>query len=94
MGCLFHVPVPSQLFPKFKRNRTNLVLEQAPQGRGHSSKPERSQEVFGQCAQAHGGILGLSCAGLGVGLNSCGSNSGDSMILWKNPTLQLMERLP
>lgn len=41
MGCLFHVPGPSQQFPKFKRNTTNLVLEQAPKGSGHSSKPAR-----------------------------------------------------
>ncbi|KAJ7403377.1 hypothetical protein BTVI_77506 [Pitangus sulphuratus] len=28
------------------------------QGSGHSTKPARGQEVFGQCSQAHGVMLG------------------------------------
>ena len=47
------------------------ALEQAPQGSGHSTKPGRIQEMFGQCSQAHGVILGVSCSKswTGVGLD-------------------------
>ncbi|RMC06628.1 hypothetical protein DUI87_16066 [Hirundo rustica rustica] len=34
------------------------ALEQAPQGIGRGSKPDRAQEAFEQCSQAHGVILG------------------------------------
>lgn len=34
------------------------VLEQAPQGRGQSIRPDSVQEAFGQRFQAHGDILG------------------------------------
>lgn len=40
------------------------VLEQALQGRGHSIKLDRVQEVFGQHSQGHGDILGrVLCRG-------------------------------
>ena len=45
------------------------ALEQAPQGSGHSTKPERVQEAFGQLSQAHGVTLGVFCARPAAGLN-------------------------
>ncbi|RMB93228.1 hypothetical protein DUI87_30350 [Hirundo rustica rustica] len=43
------------------------ALEQDPQGSDQSPKPDRRQEVFGQCSQAHDS-WGWSCAGPGAGL--------------------------
>lgn len=40
------------------------ALEQSPQGSGHSSKPKRVQETFGQYCQTHGVTSGVSCAAL------------------------------
>lgn len=37
-------------------------------GTGHSTESGRVQEGFRQCSQAHGVVLGVSCAGAGVGL--------------------------
>ena len=44
------------------------ALEQAHQGSDHSTKPDRVQGVFGQYSQAHGVIIGVSCAGPGLDL--------------------------
>ncbi|KAJ7404154.1 hypothetical protein WISP_147168 [Willisornis vidua] len=44
-------------------------LEQASQGSGHGTNPDRDQEVFGQHSQSYGVILGVSCVGPGFGLD-------------------------
>lgn len=50
------------------------ALEQAAEGGGHSTEPDRVQKVFGQHSRTCGQILGWSFAGLGVELNDpCGS---------------------
>lgn len=53
---------------KVSSPRRWLGTEQAPQGRGDSTKPAKVQE-FDQCSQAQGGIVVVSCAGPGVGLD-------------------------
>lgn len=45
------------------------MLEQVPQGSGHSTGPERVQEVYGKCSQAHGVIFEVFCTRSGAGLN-------------------------
>lgn len=53
--------------------------------RGHNTKHVRVQEVFGQCFQVPGVILGVSCIGPGVRFQLYGwvpSNSAYSMIPW------------
>lgn len=39
------------------------------QGSGYSTKSDRVPEALGQCSQAHDVTLGVSYAGLGVGLD-------------------------
>lgn len=48
--------------------RSGRAPGQASQGRGHSTEPDRVQEVFGQHSQTHGLICGWSCVDSGVGL--------------------------
>lgn len=45
-----------------------LGTGQAPQDSGHSTKPDRVQEAFGQWSQEHG-VIGMLCVGPGVGLD-------------------------
>lgn len=44
------------------------ALKQAPQGSGHSTKPDRVEEELGQCGQAHGVTLGAVLSGTRSGL--------------------------
>lgn len=39
------------------------------QGSGYSTKSDRVPEALGKCSQVHGVTLGVSYAGLGVGLD-------------------------
>lgn len=50
-------------------SRGDWTLEQDAQGSGHSIKPDKIQEEFGQYSQAHR-FFGLSCAGSEAGLDS------------------------
>lgn len=50
------------------RRLPNRAQKQCPQQSGHSTKPGRLQEAFGQCSEAHDVTLGLSFAGPDVGL--------------------------
>lgn len=50
------------------------ALEQAAEGSGHSTEPDRVQKVFGQHSRTRGQILGWSFGELGVELDDpCGS---------------------
>lgn len=57
-------------------------MEQAPEGRGHSRKPDTVQETFGQYCQAQGVILGASWGGPGVGLDDPGGCLPAQHVLW------------
>lgn len=49
--------------------RAWLDTEQGPQGSVRSTRPDRVQEVFGKCSQAHGVTPGVSCVRPGTGLS-------------------------
>ncbi|KAJ7417690.1 hypothetical protein WISP_63254 [Willisornis vidua] len=48
----------SDIRKKVFHSEGGWALEQAPQGSGLSTKHDRVQELFGQCSQAHGVLLG------------------------------------
>lgn len=49
----------------FSPRKRGWALEQAPQGSGQSTNPDRVQDAFEECSQAHGIGLGVSCPGPG-----------------------------
>lgn len=63
--CLLTLNISKRFFPQ-----RVLATDQAPQpGNGHGSKADTALGAFGQRFQKHGGIIGVSFAGLGAGLH-------------------------